>query len=52
VIVVDTSALLAMLNRKTERDQFLDVLANDDHVIVSAVTLYEANAGRCRAPRP
>src|SRR5215510_1438042 len=42
VIVVDTSALLAILNKEPERDRFLDVLANDDRVMVSAVTLYEA----------
>jgi len=42
VIVVDTSALLAILNKEPERDRFLDVLANDDRVILSAVTLYEA----------
>jgi len=38
VIVVDTSALLAILNKEPERDRFLDVLANDDRVMVSAVT--------------
>jgi ribonuclease VapC len=41
VIVVDTSALLAILNTEPERDRFLDVLANDDRVVVSAVTAYE-----------
>ena len=42
MIVVDTSALLAILNKEAERDRFLDVLASDDRVMVSAVTLYEA----------
>lgn len=42
MIVVDTSALLAILNSEPERDRFLDVLANDDRVMISAVTLYEA----------
>jgi ribonuclease VapC len=42
VIVVDTSALLAILNNVPERDRFLDILANDERPIVSAVTLYEA----------
>jgi ribonuclease VapC len=42
VIVVDTSALLAILNKEAERDRFLDVLASDDRVMVSAVTLYES----------
>jgi len=41
VIVVDTSALLAVLNGEPERDRFLDILANDDRPMVSAVTLYE-----------
>jgi len=52
VIVVDTSALLAILNKEPERDRFLDVLANDDRVMVSAVTLYEAMliAGTRRGP--
>jgi ribonuclease VapC len=52
VIVVDTSALLAILNKEPERDRFLDVLANDDHVMVSALTRYEALliAGTRRGP--
>ena len=41
MIVVDTSALLAILNGEPERDRFLDILANDDQPMVSAVTLYE-----------
>jgi ribonuclease VapC len=41
VIVVDTSALLAILNGEPERNRFLDILANDDQPMVSAVTLYE-----------
>jgi ribonuclease VapC len=41
VIVIDTSALLAILNKEPERDRFIEVLANDDRVMVSAVTLYE-----------
>jgi ribonuclease VapC len=40
VIVIDTSALLAILNGA--RDRFLDILAGDDAVVLSAVTLYEA----------
>jgi ribonuclease VapC len=42
VIVVDTSALLVILNKEPECDHFLDVLADDDRPVVSAVTLYEA----------
>jgi uncharacterized protein with PIN domain len=41
VIVVDTSALLAILNKEPERDHFLEVLANDDRPVLSAITLYE-----------
>ena len=41
MIVVDTSALLAILNKEPERDHFLDILANDERPMVSAVTLYE-----------
>jgi ribonuclease VapC len=52
VIVVDTSALLAILNTEPERSRFLDVLANDDRVMLSAVTLYETMlvAGARRGP--
>jgi uncharacterized protein with PIN domain len=39
VIVVDTSAVLAILNNEPERDHFLDILASDDQPMVSAVTL-------------
>lgn len=41
MIVVDTSALLAILNNEPERDHCLDILANDDRPMLSAVTLYE-----------
>jgi ribonuclease VapC len=41
MIVVDTSALLAILNGEPERDLFLDILARDDSPMISAVTLYE-----------
>jgi ribonuclease VapC len=53
VIVVDTSALLAILNGEPERDRFLDILANDDQPMVSAVTLYETMlvVGARRGPR-
>jgi ribonuclease VapC len=52
VIVVDTSALLAILNNEPERDHFLDILASDDQPMVSAVTLYETMlvAGIRRGP--
>ncbi len=41
MIVVDTSALLALLNKGPERDRFLDILSNDAEPVVSAVALYE-----------
>jgi uncharacterized protein with PIN domain len=36
VIVVDTSALLAILQNEAERDRFLDSLAHDDKPIIAA----------------
>ena len=42
MIVVDTSALLAILNKEAERDRFLDILANEEQPVLSAVTYYEA----------
>ena len=44
--------VLAILNSEPERDRFLDVLANDERVMVSAVTLYETMliAGVRRGP--
>ena len=52
MIVIDTSALLAILNKEPERDGFLDILANDDRPMLSAVTLYETMlvAGTRRGP--
>lgn len=41
MIVVDTSALIAILNKEPERDRLLDILANDDRPVLSAVTYYE-----------
>ena len=41
MIVVDTSALIAILNKEPERDRFLDILANEDRPMLSAVTYYE-----------
>lgn len=41
MIVVDTSALIAILNKEPERDRFLDILANEDRPVLSAVTYYE-----------
>jgi ribonuclease VapC len=52
VIVVDTSALLAILNKEPERDRFLDILSSEDRPVMSAVTLYETMlvAGIRRGP--
>lgn len=41
MIAVDTSALIAILNKEPERDRFLDILANEDRPVLSAVTFYE-----------
>jgi uncharacterized protein with PIN domain len=41
MIVLDTSALLAILGKEPERDRFLDVLIEDDGPLLSAVTFYE-----------
>lgn len=52
MIVVDTSALLAILNNEPERDRFLDILSDDERPVVSAVTRYETMpiAGTRRGP--
>ena len=52
MIVVGTSALLAILNNEPERDRFLDILSEDDRPMVSAVTFYETMlvAGVRRGP--
>jgi ribonuclease VapC len=42
-MVVDTSALVAMIFHEPERDRFLDILTRDPELIVSAVTLHEAS---------
>jgi ribonuclease VapC len=42
VIVVDTSAIIAILQDEPEKDAFKSVIENDDHAIVSAVTALEA----------
>ncbi len=41
-MVIDTSALIAILNNEPERDRFLDILSNEDQPVLSAVTFYEA----------
>jgi ribonuclease VapC len=39
VIVVDSSALIAILRREPEADSFLQIIAAADHCLVSAVSL-------------
>jgi ribonuclease VapC len=49
VIVVDSSALVAILRREPEADDFLRVIAETDGCLVSSVSLLETNmvlAGR------
>ena len=41
-MVIDTSALVAILQAEPERDAMLDALAKDDKRLVSAVTVLEA----------
>jgi ribonuclease VapC len=42
MIVIDTSALVAILNREPERIAFFEVIAAADRCLVSAVTYQEA----------
>jgi len=40
-MVIDTSALIAILNREPERDTFLLAIENADRVSISALSVYE-----------
>ena len=42
MIVIDSSALIAIINREPERPQFLDLIAAADRRLISAATLLEA----------
>ncbi len=42
MIVVDTSALMAIIGKEPECDQFTDLLLADPVVLISAVNYYEA----------
>ncbi len=42
MIVVDTSALIAILTREVECDAFLDILNREERRLVSSVSYYEA----------
>jgi uncharacterized protein with PIN domain len=41
LIVIDSSALVAIVNREPERPQFLRLIAAADHRLISAATLLE-----------
>jgi ribonuclease VapC len=41
LIVLDTSALVAITNHEPERARFLEILAGEDRCLISAVTLFE-----------
>lgn len=41
MIVIDSSALVAIVNREPERAQFLRLIAASDHRLISAATLLE-----------
>lgn len=41
MIVIDTSALIAVMNHEAERQRFLDVIAGTDRCLISGVTLLE-----------
>jgi len=42
-MVVDTSAVVAILQREPERDRFADALAGADDPLISAATLFECS---------
>jgi ribonuclease VapC len=49
VIVVDTSALIAILRNEPERQQYLEVIADDDNPLISVVSILEATMVASRA---
>jgi ribonuclease VapC len=42
-MVVDSSAIVAILQREPERDRFIDALAEANDPLISAATLFEAS---------
>ena len=53
MIVVDSSALVAILRREPEADAFLEIIAAADRCLLSAVSLLETSmvlAGRSGDP--
>ena len=42
MIVIDTSALIAVINHEPERQRFLEIIADSDKCLISALTLLEA----------
>ena len=49
MIVVDTSALIAVMRREPEREAFLSLIRSDDAPIVSVVSILEATMVASRA---
>ena len=41
MLVIDTSALVAIIKNEPERREFLNILANSTDIMMSAVTWYE-----------
>lgn len=41
MIVIDTSAMIAIINHEPERQRFLEIMASADRCLISAVTLLE-----------
>jgi|AACY02.16.fsa_nt_gi Uncharacterized protein conserved in bacteria len=44
MIVVDTSALIAVIRNEPERDRFLQILLETDEVVMSSATYVEARS--------
>ena len=42
MLVIDTSALIAIINHEPERRRFLEIIANSSELMLSAMTWYEA----------
>lgn len=44
MIVIDSSAIVAVLNDEPEKNSFVEIIAASDENLVSSVTLYETSA--------
>lgn len=49
MIVIDASALIAMMTGEAEADALADIMEADDTRLCSPVALWEATAGLCRS---